>query len=506
MRPPSARTAFLVATALALGLPLLGWLGVRGVVGAHGFDTPDVVPPPPTPANLASGRFQRDAAEHFEHVLFGRTELLFLKNGLFDLASAGRYHSGFAGHVIQGRDGWLFERPYLEAAFRTNLPIERPHVRNRTQHALYDLRASLPVRPDGTRLPLSFILAPSKAETLREMVPDRFFLFSERPAAAGSPAEGGRPEPYRTFRSILEGAGVPFVDAADLADADADPRTLFPYGGTHWTVDYAARAVSAAMAAAAPDLPRPEPLAPVLAPGPDDPRDRDLAHLLNVPVPYRRGDDLHAHAVFPPVAAPGTNVVAILGDSFGEQVEEALVRSGLYAASNVVLRFNELPSVREFRRLAARADLLLMVYSAPSLAKTRVGDTATALYNALAPSIRAGRPYSIGSSPFAVDGAWEDADGGRSAALAPGSEAILDLPFSGEGAYLELWPAEAPERDLAFSIAFPPAAPERLAFREGEAGPVRIHLPPGGPFRATVLADAGNSAPLRLARLYVDFE
>ena len=133
---------------------------------------------------------------------------------------------------------------------------------------------------------------------------------------------------------------------------------------------------------------------------------------------------------------------------------------------------------------------------------------------AVAAASRHPRRVSFGFSPAAKwrlvscepDGAWEDADGGRSAALAPGSEAILDLPFSGEGAYLELWPAEAPERDLAFSIAFPPAAPERLAFREGEAGPVRIHLPPGGPFRATILADAGNSAPLRLARLYVDFE
>ncbi len=506
MRLPSARTAFLAATALALGLPLLGWLGLRGLVGAHGFDTPDVAPPPPTPANLASGRFQRDAAEHFEHILFGRTELLFLKNGLFDLAAAGRYHSGFAGHVIQGKDGWLFEKPYLDVAFRTNLPIERPLVRNRTQHALWDLRENLPVRADGTRLPFAFVLAPSKAEALREKIPDRFFLFDERRRAADSPEAGGRPEPYRTFRSVLEGAGVPFVDAADLADPGADPRTLFPYGGTHWTVHYAARAASAALAAAAPDLPRPEPLAPVLSPGPDDSRDRDLAHLLNVPVPYRRGDDLHAHAVFPAAAGPGTNVVAIIGDSFGEQVAEALVRSGLYDPANVVLLFNKLPSVREFRSLAARADLLLMVYSAPSLAATRVGDAATALFNALSPSIRAGRFYRLGSSPFAVDGDWEDADGGRSVALAPGRAGILDLPFTGDNAYLELWPARMPARDVAFSVAFSADRPERLAFRAGESGPVRVSLPPGGPFRATVSADAGNAEPLSLVRLYVDFE
>ena len=49
-----------------------------------------------------------------------------------------------------------------------------------------------------------------------------------------------------------------------------------------------------ALALADPALPRPAPHPPVLAPGPDDPRDRDLAHLLNVPLPYRRGGDSHA--------------------------------------------------------------------------------------------------------------------------------------------------------------------------------------------------------------------
>ena len=94
MRRPSPRTLFLAAMALALGLPLLGWFGLPGFVGAHGFDTPDVPPPPPTPANLVSGRFREGVAAHWGHVFFGRTELLFLKNGLFDLASGGRYHAG----------------------------------------------------------------------------------------------------------------------------------------------------------------------------------------------------------------------------------------------------------------------------------------------------------------------------------------------------------------------------------------------------------------------------
>lgn len=472
MRPPSARTAFLAATALALGLPLLGWLGLRGLVGAHGFDTPDVAPPPPTPANLASGRFQRDAAEHYEHILFGRTELLFLKNGLFDVASAGRYHSGFDGHVVQGKDGWLFEKPYLDAAFRTNLPIAGPRVRARTATALANLRRALDETRPGA--PVAFVLAPSKAEVLRDKAPDRYFAFGERPDA-----DAADPEPYRTVRALLADAGFAVADLS--RPAAADPRTLFPYGGTHWTVALAALAASNALALADPALPRPAPLPPVLAPGADDPRDRDLAHLLNVPVPYRRAGDLHAHASFPPppAGAPGARRVYVVGDSFGEQLEAALVRSGRYAETNVVLRFNEIPPAREFREAAARADAILFVYSAPSLAGTRLADTAEALANDLRPAVRPGRRYALGRSPYAMDGAWREEDGGRVLALDPGAEGIVELPPFGAGASSAATLALlAPDGAEALAIPLDPATAA-----DGAALRVPVRAPADRPLR-----------------------
>ena len=475
MRLPSARTAFLAATALALGLPLLGWLGLRGLVGAHGFDTPDAPPPAPTPANLASGRFQRGAAEHFEHVLFGRTELLFLKNGLFDIASAGRYHSGFAGRVVQGRDGWLFEKPYLDVSFRTNLPVAHPRIRSRTRAALAHLRRAL----DGTRpgAPVAFVLAPSKAETLRDKAPGRFFAFGERPEA-----DAAAPEPYRTVRPLLEEAGFAAADFSRPALPAAGPRALFPYGGTHWTVALAAVAASNALALADPALPRPAPLPPVLAPGPDDPRDRDLAHLLNLPVRYRLDGDLHAHASFPPPppGAPGPRRVYIVGDSFGEQIEAALVRSGLYAETNVVLRFNETPPAREFRDAAAHADAILFVYSAPSLAGTRLAETAEALANDLAPVAKPGRPYPVGRSPFATDGAWREEEGGRVVVLDPGAEGLLELPVSG----VKAPPASAelallsPDGSAELALPIDPAA-----VADGAVLRVPVRAPPDRPLR-----------------------
>ena len=479
MRRPSARTAFLVATALALGLPLLGWFGLRGIVGAHGFDTPDVVPPPPTPANLASGRFQRDAAEHFEHILFGRTELLFLKNGLFDLASAGAYHSGFDGHVVQGRDGWLFEKPYLDVAFRADLPMSRQYVRSRTRAALSNLRDAFDrVRPGA---PVAFVLAPSKAEVLRDKAPDRYFAFAERPEE-----DAADPEPYRTVRALLEQTGFAAVDGfVDFVGGPGLPSAFFPYGGTHWTVALAAHAASRALERAAPSLPRPTPDRFAFAPGPDDPRDRDLAHLLNLPVPYRRRGDLHVHAFFPdpPAGAPGPERVYIVGDSFGEQFREALVRSGLYAASNVVLRFNEIPPAREFREAVEHADAILFVYSAPSLAGTRIADTAEALANDLCPYVRPNRRYALGRSPYATEGAWREEDGGRVLALDPGAEGFVDLPFTGgRGMYAFAWlklldPAGAVVRSVSLAI---PAREEKGDFLR-----VPVRAPADAPLRVS---------------------
>ena len=426
MHRPSARTLYLAAMAAALALPSLGWLGLRGFVSAHGFETPDVTPRL-TAANLRSGRFQKDAATHFEHVFFGRTEMLFLKNGLHDLANFGDYHAGFSGHVIQGRDGWLFEKPYLDVAFRTNHPIESARTQRGARQAFAHFRsACASAFPDGSAPPFAVVLAPSKAETLRNKAPPRYAFFAERPA----PAPRATPEPYATWRTLLAAEGVPFVDAADLADPAADPRTLFPYGGTHWTVHYAARSVSAALAAAAPSLPRPEPLPPTLAPGPDDLRDRDLAHLLNVPIPYRRHGDLHAHAAFS-TARPKGHSILVFGDSFSEQAHAALVRSGLYAPKDAKLFSNRMPPAREFRDAIARADAVLFVWSAPSLAGNRVRDTLETLANDLAPAVRPGRRYALGGSPFAMDPAWGLEDGGRTAVLAPGASAPLELPLAG---------------------------------------------------------------------------
>ena len=480
-----SRRAFVAAMALALGLPLLGWTGLRGFVGVHGFDTPDVTPRL-TAANVFSGRFRRDFEAHWGHVFFGRTEMLFAKNGLFEIFNLGLFHSGYAGRIVQGTRGELFEKPYVDVATAGALPVESPVLRKRASTAL--MRFESAVESLGHEAPAAvFVLAPSKASVLSGCLPRRYRRLVR-------PGDG----PYAIWRDLLGGAGIPCFDAsASLppgADGPASPA-LFPYTGTHWTVHWAAHAASNALAVAAPALPRPSPLAPRLVPHEPFTRDdRDLAGLLNLPWPYRRAPDLYAHPVFAPPASPAPGAgapgaesgssprVLVFGDSFSVQVRDALVASGAYAPENVRLVYNEIPAAADFARAMREADAALFVYSAPSLASSRVATTAEILANHLRPSMKPGRKYALGRSPYLGPGDWGEKDGGRVATLAPGASGALVLPVpanamrGGAPATLRLHLSAPPASDAEIAVSSVGAAEARVVVPAGFSGPVAIPL------------------------------
>ena len=428
MKKPSGAAIFSAAVFLLVALPMLGWLGLPGFVGAHGFDTPDVKPRL-SRAALLSGRWQKQVGDHFAHVFFGRTELLFLKNGLHDTATLGADRAGFAGSIVQGRRGFLFERPYVETALRASLPIERRFISVSSASALRRFAEALDSfcareKPGGRPPAVAFVLAPSKAETLRQLLPSRVLSFSARPAESD-------PQPYRQWREILGQCGVPFAATEDAAPPEGSPEiAAFAYTGTHWTVYSAALAASAVLRRAVPDARRPVPSGFSLVRGqPDDPRDRDLANLLNLPVRYRRAPDTYAHAEFAaPAGGPRRTRVLLIGDSFTEQFREALVRGGASRPEDVELFFNELPPVPHLRDAILKTDVIVFVHSAPSLAGTRVRDTLSVLANDLAPNVRTDIRYALARSPFALEGDWRETDDARALWLPPGASGTIELP------------------------------------------------------------------------------
>lgn len=501
-----ARNAFLAAMALALGLPLLGWTGLRGFVGVHGFDTPDVKPRFSV-RNVLSGRFRRDFETHWGHVFFGRTEMLFAKNGLYELLNAGLFHSGYAGRIVQGRGGQLFEKPYVDVVIAESLPVESAVLKNRSSTALKRLQGAIAsLGPDAPRV--AFVLAPGKASVFRDFLPRRY----RRLLRPGD-------EPYALWRDLLGRLGIPFFDASRSlpcgADGPASPA-LFPYTGTHWTVHWAAHAASNALALAAPDLPRPVPLAPRLVPHrPFTRDDRDMAGLLNLPWPYRRSPDLYAHPVFAPSPPPPPCArVLVFGDSFSVQVRDALVASGAYAPENVRLVYNEIPSAAEFARALREADAALFVYSSPSLASSRVATTADILANHLRPVMKPGRRYALGRSPYLGAGDWGEEDGGRSVALAPGASGALVLPVSvsavrrGADPVLLLFPSGAPEREIRIRVETGAGRVETAVLPAGVSEPlsvplVRRHALSGPGVRYPTITVDTASPPLRLVSVEV---
>lgn len=368
MRTPSARTVFLSLAGLLIGCPLLGFFGLRGFVSLHGFEAPDRLPVRSVQAVL-DGSFQRGAEAHFEHLYFGRKELLLLRNGVFDLANANQYHAGFAGHIIEGKDGFLFERPYIDVR---NTPEARIHMarRDRFSAAIQEcrtVRKALAARKGGAGIPTAFLLAPSKADVLADHIPDRFGPYCENTNAVSVA--------YRIWPEILRKAKVPFVEPADYLSDGSSPIADFPKQGTHWTVLCAGRALAAVQnrlpGADTAEFPFVAPTAE-FRPGPDDFRDVDLGYLRNTPWSYTPRRMLHAHAVFPSASVPTGKRIFVFGDSFSEEVGLALVRSGLYADEDVEVCFNRRPPAEELLASIDRADLVLFVYSSVSLSKPRV--------------------------------------------------------------------------------------------------------------------------------------
>ena len=148
-------------------------------------------------------------------------------------------------------------------------------------------------------------------------------------------------------------------------------------------------------------------------------------------------------------------------------------------ASHVVL-----PGVGAFRDAIARADAVLFVWSAPSLAGNRVRDTLETLANHLAPTVKPGRRYALAGSPYALDPSWTTEDGGHTLVLAPGRNAPLELSLAG----LPARPARAAVTLFSADGAALPPLPvpcEPAALTNGAVLRVPVAAPADAPLRLT---------------------
>ena len=119
------RNVYIGAVFAALFAPLLCVTGLRGIVHVAGFERKAPRPKASAKAFLA-GTLQNDLKAYYDRKYFGRGELLMFKHLVFDAVNLGQYHAGYSGNVIQGREGFLYERGYLDVLFNPPTKYHTP--------------------------------------------------------------------------------------------------------------------------------------------------------------------------------------------------------------------------------------------------------------------------------------------------------------------------------------------------------------------------------------------
>jgi hypothetical protein len=354
---------FTALVLLSLALPPLGHLGARGFAKVHGFDSP--APRPSASARaIFSGACQREFAAWHEQQMFGRNELLQLKNGIYELANFGRYHSGYAGRVIQGADGVLFESSYIRTRLAPPQKCRSPEYAARFAQAADALRQALAERG----VAFGVALAPSKADVCRGQIPARHLRFA--------PAHDGF-DLHASLSAALAERGVPHANGNAVCEPYIDTDIAFPYSGTHWTVWAAALTATNLIsrinehADSAFPMPLPQNMRHEKTPFTDT--DRDIADLLNLPWDYRQkgAAERYVHFDFGETQTNNIAGAMLLGDSFCNQFRKALLLSGAYPRKRLQMYSNRLPTQKKLAALAAGSDVFFAVYTSGALASDR---------------------------------------------------------------------------------------------------------------------------------------
>ncbi len=231
--------------------------------------------------------------------------------------------------VLLGRDGFLFEKAYLDAYNRAGR-----HSYRELRNICYSVRL-MQDRLAADGIAFLLVIAPSKAEIYPEHLPPGMDV-------AGRPT---RRSDYENLMPLLHAAGVNVVDGPTLFrqwKAEPGAPLLFGKGGTHWNQYGAARMVAEILARlrdlTGKDLPVLQVTGAVTNRTIID-ADNDLGELLNL----WSGRPFAGPQIQPVLnKQPGTHAPDILfiGDSFVFTLTNLMDREGLYRRRNTYYYYN----------------------------------------------------------------------------------------------------------------------------------------------------------------------
>ncbi|MBR2136827.1 MAG: hypothetical protein IJ852_02560 [Alphaproteobacteria bacterium] len=213
---------FIIGVIFLLVLPLLYLFGLKDKTVTYGVESIGELPSLQT-SSFSQKTFQSDFEKYWNTHFGMRNFMLKTKNTLYDWINFRRMHKGYFEAIIEGKNRYLFGNYLFKSVLKNcwNLPsLEKlQQVHERAQQR---------------GIEIYFVLAPSKALTYYEYLPERYKYFL-----------GTNCHTNEILAKAIRQIGIPVYDSQPMVERLHAKKEIepFPIGGIHWNLYGAGMAV-----------------------------------------------------------------------------------------------------------------------------------------------------------------------------------------------------------------------------------------------------------------------
>jgi len=347
------KVVYIVIFLAALAVPSLCFFGVketwRKLYGVERI--PDA--PKFTLAGFADRSFQKDFSERFAKTFIPRTLFFVNVMQLHDWVNFGCFHYGYNRTLIEGRDGVLFEMPYV----RFHIEFDRKTPKSKYDAALAKLR-EFDAYCASIGAQFVFISMPDKPQVYPEYLPSWYRWFWDY----------SEYDVQKDLTDYLNANGVKCVDGSALfRKAKAERKEwLYPPGGTHLTCvgsAVAAEAVLERVNGVGRVKLSPNPLVEGVETDREWSVDSDISELLNIWDQSRILANVHLQPRFRHEGRVMNEGSAyILGDCYRDQFKQILGEAGVFKDEKIVTSKRQGESPERLRQIARDLKLVLLTF------------------------------------------------------------------------------------------------------------------------------------------------
>lgn len=282
--------------------------------------------------------FQEQFEKWWQSHFYGRKTALKIKNQIYDMANFGVIHAGYNYNIIEGENGNLFERIYL-SSFQKNCPKLPAQIEN---------LKSFYQKAKEKNIDVYVVLAPNKAVTYSSCFPKRYQYFL-----------GEYCKTYEKISNYLYQNKMPFFNVQELFLNDKSKMSIEPFSktGTHWNhygAGYALIKMAEKFGWGSIFMESVEKSKKPYT------KERDIAGLLNLPVKILKNEEFYK-----PVLKANksfTFQTSLIGNSFSNELKDALLSSGL-APSSQIIHYENRPLSRRDLKNIWKSRQIIFVYT-----------------------------------------------------------------------------------------------------------------------------------------------